>query len=154
MRRKILSGCGVWDFPPCGPRASFPQWAEQEHDSRHIMFIVREPCLKTEGTRTPTAWEGKKALSFVFVCLTKLDWRSPLGYCVQDFTRLFVCGRVCERVKRREMDKEGGKVREIMYVFGEAAVSKERFWPPKKTGVLFFCFYLTNVALLISVGER
>lgn len=37
--------------------------------------------------------EGEEALSFIFVCLTKLDWRSPLGYCVG--LDLLVCVCIC-----------------------------------------------------------
>ena len=109
-RHKWVKSTGgrVWDFPPCGPTVSFPQKAEQEHDSRHIMFIVREPCLKTERTRkTDSAREKKHCPSFFFL-LDKIG--------LEESIRL-LCVCVCVRKGEKKKNAQRGlRVRNIMCV--------------------------------------
>ena len=80
------------------------------------MFIVREPCLKTERTRTQTEWKGK-SIVLHFGLLDKIGLEESIRLLFATLLACFLCRCVCERVKREKWTKGGGKARKMIVCF-------------------------------------
>lgn len=89
---------GGRDLPnsPVGQQRASPPRAGQQHDSRHIMFIGREPCPKTERTRKQGSRRGEENIVFHLRLLGRIR--------LQESSRRLLHVLVCERMERGEED--------------------------------------------------